>query len=208
MYGSTTPYKEKTYTYYCCLHSSRRDGLCTARRVQADELERAIAGELLALVGDAELTETKLIAGRDYSEDIARVAEQIGHLFAEIQVEALTGKDIREKQATLQRAQEELTRLHSLKPVQAREEPMSTGQTVRQRWESLDTNGRNEFLRGAAVRAVVSRDGMPPVEHQEGPLTPLDIPKVGIIDNPRLHAVIHLGSLGDLLDRASDRMQQ
>ena len=40
------------------------------------------------------------------------MAEQIGHLFAEIQVEALSGTDVREKQETLQRAQAELARLH------------------------------------------------------------------------------------------------
>ncbi len=208
MYGSTAKYGDKTYTYYACMHSMRRDGLCTARRVQADELEAALSSELLALVGNRELVEKKLIAGRDFSEDIARVAKQIGHLSCEIAVEALSGADIREKQATLQRAYEELARLHDLKPVKARVEPASTGQTFRQRWESLDATGRNEFLRGATVRAVVSREGMPPTEHQEGPVTPLDIPRMAIIDKPKLHAVIYLGSLGDMLHRASDRLQQ
>jgi site-specific DNA recombinase len=98
MYGSTARYGDKTYRYYCCMHCLRRDGLCTARLVQADELETAIADELLALAGDVELVETRMIPGRDYSEDIARVAEQIGRLFAEIQVEALAGQDVREKQ--------------------------------------------------------------------------------------------------------------
>jgi DNA invertase Pin-like site-specific DNA recombinase len=203
MYGSTAKYGGKTYMYYACVHSMRRDGLCTARRVEAGELETALSRELLALVGNRELTESKLIPGRDYSEDIARVAEQIGHLFSEIQVEALSGIDVREKQATLQRAQEELARLHALKPVKARVEPVATGQTFRQRWESLDATGRNEFLRSHGVRAVVSRDELPPIEHQEGPLTPLDIPRMAIIDQPKLHAVIYLGNLGDLVRRAS-----
>jgi len=168
----------------------------------ADELEDALSSELLALVGDRELTESKLIPGRDYSEDIARVAEQIGHLFSEIQVEALSGQDVREKQATLARAQEELTRLHALKPVKARVEPVATGQTFRQRWESLDATGRNEFLRSATIRVVVSRDEMPLIEQQEGPLTPLDIPRTAMIDRPKLQAVIYLRSLGNMLRRA------
>ncbi|HEX9542767.1 MAG TPA: recombinase family protein [Streptosporangiaceae bacterium] len=203
MYSATAKYGDKTYAYYCCIHSLRRDGKCTARRVKADELEDAVSRELLALVGDRELTESKLIPGRDYSEDIVRVAEQIGHLFSEIQVEALSGIDIREKQATLQRAQEELARLHALKPVQARVEPVATSQTFRQRWESLDAAGRNEFLRSNGVRAVVSREGMPPIVHQEGPLTPTEIPRMAIIDKPELHAVIYLSSLGDMLRQAS-----
>jgi hypothetical protein len=175
----------------------------TAPRVKADELEDAIARELLALVGDRELTESKLTPGRDYSEDIARVAEQIGHLYSEIQVEAISGQDVREKQATLARAQEELTRLASLKPVKARVEPVATGQTFRQRWEALDQAGRNEFLRGATVRAIVSRDGLPPIEDQAGPMTPLDIPRMAIIDKSKLHAVVYLGTLGDMVRRAS-----
>jgi hypothetical protein len=203
MYGSTTRYGVKTYRYYCCMHSLHRDGLCVARRVQADELETAVADELLALVGDVELVETKLIAGRDDSEDIARVAEQIGHLFAEIQVEVLTGKDVREKQATLRRAQEELARLHSLTPVQDREEPVRTGQTFRQRWESLDASGRNGFLRKTKVRAVVSRDELPPIKHEAGPVIRLDIPRTAITDRPGLYAVVYLGNLGDMQRRAS-----
>src|SRR5215831_9642299 len=202
MYGSTANYGDKAYKYYACMQSMRRDGMCTARRVMADELEDALFSELLALVGDRELTESKLIPGRDYSEDIARVAEQIGHLFSEIQIEALSGQDVREKQATLARAQEELARLHALKPVKALVVPVATGQTFRQRWESLDATGRNEFLRSATIRAVVSRDEMPVIEHQEGPLTPLDIPRTAMIDRPKLQAVIYLRSLGDMLRRA------
>jgi Recombinase zinc beta ribbon domain len=41
-YGSTVRYGGKTYAYYCCVHSLRRDGKCTARRVDAVELETAI----------------------------------------------------------------------------------------------------------------------------------------------------------------------
>jgi site-specific DNA recombinase len=204
MYSSTSKYGGKEYRYLCCVHSLRRDGKCTDRRVKADELEAALSRELLALVGNRELTEKKLIAGRDYSEDIARVAEQIGHLSSEIAVEALSGVDIREKQATLQRAHEELARLHSLKPEKARVEPVRTGQTFRQRWESLDATGRNEFLRSNAVRAVVSRDEMPPIEPQAAPLTPTEIPRFAVIDKPDLYAVIYLGSLGDMLGRVSD----
>jgi DNA invertase Pin-like site-specific DNA recombinase len=202
LYGSTARYGGKTYMYYCCVHSLRRDGLCTARRVKADDLETAMSHGLLALVGEFELTETRLIPRRDYSEDIAQVADQIGHLFSQIQVEALSGQDVREKQATLQRAQEELARLHALKPVECIE-PVKMGLTFRRKWETLDASGRNEFLRGAKVRAVVSRDELPRVDHQEGPLTLLDTPRVAVINEPGLHVVINLGSLGGMLSLAS-----
>jgi len=155
MYGSTAKYESKIYTYYCCVHSLRRDGKCTARRVKADHLEAAMSSELLRLVGDAELAETNLIPGSDCSGDIARVAGQIGRLFSEIQIEALSGYDIRGKQEALKRAQEELARLHALNSLEARVEPPRTGQTFQQRWESLNAQGRNAFLRAASVRAMV-----------------------------------------------------
>lgn len=152
-------------------------------------------------MGSHEVTEKRLTPGRDYSEDIARVAGQIGHLYMEIQVESLSGQDVSGKQETLKRAQEELARLHSLKPVTARMEPVKTGVTFRRKWEALDDSGRNEFLRSAGVRAVVSREDLPSVEHQEGPLTPLEVPRLAIIDKPGLYAVIYLGGLGDMLSR-------
>ena len=203
MYGSTARYGDRTYAYYCCVHSLRRDGKCTARRVKADELEAGISDELLALVGDVELTEDKAIPGRDFSKEINRTVEQMTHLYKEIQLAALAGEDVTAKQQTLQRAQAELARLHALTPVETRVEPARTGQTFRKRWESLDAAGRNEFLRSNKVRAVVSRDDMPPIEHQAGPLTATDVPRLAIIDRPGLHAVIYLGSLGDMVRRAS-----
>jgi site-specific DNA recombinase len=203
MYGSTTPYGDKTYAYYCCMHSLRRDGLCTARRVQADDLETAVADELLTFVGDVELVETKQIPGRDFSEEMNRTVEQMTHLYREIQLAALAGDDVTDKQQTLQRAQAELTRLHALKPLEARVEPLGTGQTFRQRWESLDPSGRNGFLRENKVRAVVSREKLPPIEDQEGSLTPSDIPRTAIVARPGLYAVVYLGSLSDMVGRAS-----
>ena len=141
--------------------------------------------------------------GRDYNEDIARVADQISYLSREVALGAVSGRDVRADQETLKRAHDELARLAALEPGEARVEPIRTGQTFRQKWESLDAPGRNEFLRTAAVRAVVSRDGMPPIEDQAGPMTSLDIPRMAIITDTGHYAVVYLGSLGDLLVRAS-----
>lgn len=143
-----------------------------------------------------------MIQARGFSEDINRTVEQMTHLYKEIQLAALAGEDVRAKQETLQRAQAELARLHALKAAEVRAEPVRTGQTFGQRWESLDAAGRNEFLRSNNVRAIVSRDNMPPSEHQAGALTATDIPMLTIIDRSELHAVIYFGSLGDLLRRA------
>ena len=130
MYGSTAKYESKAHKYYCCVHSLQRDGKCTARRVKAASLEAAMSSELLRLVGEGELRETNLIPGGSCSEDIVRLAGQIGRLFSEIQVEALSGYDVRGKQETLKRAQEELARLHTLNCMEARVEPLRTGPDV------------------------------------------------------------------------------
>jgi site-specific DNA recombinase len=200
MYSSGAIYGGKRYSYYCCVHSLRRDGKCTARRVKADELETAISDELLSLVGDVELIEGKLVPGRDYSEDITRVVDQIKHLYGEIQIGALSGRDVRSGQETLQRAQNELARLMALTPVEARIEPIRTGQTFRQRWESLDGAGRNEFLRSAGVKAIVSRDEMPPLDMPGGPMTRGGVPRSAIITHDDFYAVVHVSGLADLLD--------
>lgn len=120
-----------------------------------------------------------------------------------LELAALAGEDVTGKQETLQRAQAKLARLHALTPVAAHVGPARTGQTFRQRWESLDAAGRNEFLRANNVRAVVSRDELPPTEYQAGPLTATDLPRTAIIGRPHLYAVIYLGSLGDMPGRPS-----
>lgn len=204
MYSSSAEYGGKVYRYLCCVHSLRRDGLCTARRVKAEDLETELYRQLLALVGHRELTHQKLIPGRDFTEETNRVVEQMTHLYKEIQLGALAGEDVRDKQAALLRGQEQLARLHALTLVHPRVEPVGTGQTFRQRWESFEAAARKEFLRASDVRVVVSRDSMPAIEHQDRPLTTLDIPRMAIIDKPGLYAVIYLGSLGDTVRQAGD----
>jgi len=193
MYGSTTKYGTKTYTYYCCVHSMRRDGKCAARSVRAAPLEAAISSELLRLVGDTELKEIKHIPDRDYSSDIARVADRIGHLFSQIQVEALAGVDVREKQGALKRAQEELARLHALNRAEGGVRPVSIGQTFRQLWETLDAAGRNKFLRGAGVRASVEywEDAVPdewtPEIYRDNMRSRIDLGTLAKLRAPDLH---------------------
>jgi hypothetical protein len=203
MHSTTTKRADYEYRYYHCNSSHLRDGKCTARRMVAQPLEDAVFGSLLELVGHAELTEKNLIPGRDYSEDIARIGEQIGHLSSVVAIGQATGKDVSKEAGALARAQAEIQRLAALKPVPARVEPVSRGKTFRQQWESLDTVGRNEFLRSAGVRAVAGRDEMPRLGLPASPLTLGEIPRSVIIDRDDLHVVVHLGGLADLLARAS-----
>jgi hypothetical protein len=61
--------------------------------------------------GDVELTEKKLIPGRDYSKEIARIGEQIGHLSSVVAIGRATGKDVGREAEALEQAQAEIQRL-------------------------------------------------------------------------------------------------
>lgn len=195
------------YRYYHCHSSHIRDGKCSAPRINADRLDEAVFGAILNVAGWYELTERKLIPGRDHSEDVARLAETIGHLSSKIAVGKATRKDVSDDEAALQRAQEQLDRIASLEPEPARVEPVRTGKTLRARWEELDVPGRNQFLQNAGVRAVAHKTDMPPLEMEftrGGDMTGLDIPRTEIVTEDGLHVVVYLGNLRDMLARADE----
>jgi site-specific DNA recombinase len=200
VYGGK-PYE---YRYYHCLSAHLRDGRCSVRRVKAEPLEEVVFATLLELAGERELRTERLIPGRDWSEESARLIEQTQHLQAEIGRARLQRRDYSGLQGTLDTANAELDRLADLEPEPARLEYDSTGMTFRQWWEQNDQATRNAFLRDRGVRAVVHPDTVPSIEHQAGPMTALDITRMAIIDRPGLYVVIYLGSLGELLRRAGD----
>ena len=188
------------YRYYHCHSSHMRDGRCSAGRVKAEALEEAVFGALLQFAGDVELTEKKLIPGRDYSEDIARIGEQIGHLSSVVAIGRATGKDVGQEAAALERAQAEIQRLAALEPVPARVEPINMGKTFRQHWETLDVPGRNEFLRSAKVRAVASRDEQPVVD-MEFITSRASTANVFVVTDD-IKVIIYLGNFAVLRDQA------
>jgi site-specific DNA recombinase len=212
LYSTTTRKTENgrqfVYRYYTCVVSSRydKDGrACTARRVNADRLDEAVHGALLDLAGPYELVEKKLIPGRDYAEDIARVKDRLSRLAGDIEMGEALGDDVAELVAKRDRARAELRRLVALEPEAPRVEPVRTGKTFRAHWESLGTVQRNEFLRSAGVRVVAHRDELPAIEMEfrRGDMTGLDIPRTSLVVENGLHAVVDLGNLRDLLARAS-----
>lgn len=200
MHSTTTKREKYSYAYYHCHSSHSRDGKCSARRMAAGPVETAVFGAVLDFAGHRELVERKLILGRDYSEDIARVAEAIGHLNTEIAIGTATRKDVAKARDALDRANAELARLAALEPVAARVEPVRTGKLFREHWESLNTAGKNAFLRSAGVRAVASRDEMPPLNFSSRPAGKRT---TVIVDETDLHIVVELGGLADLLERVS-----
>ena len=167
--------------------------------MNADRVEEAVFGAILDVAGWYELTERKMIPGRDYSEDVARLAETIGHLSTKIAVGRATRKDVSTDEPALQRAQDQLDRIASLEPEPARVKSVRTGKTLRARWEELDVPGRNQFLQSVGVRAVAHKEDMPPIDVQPGPLVADEIPRMAIIMADGLSAVVYLGNLRDIL---------
>ena len=190
-----------SYRYYQCFNAGQRKDKCNARRVKADPLDGAVYDKLLDEVGHVELTEDKLIPGRDYSEEIARVAERIGHLSTQVAIGKATRRDVSQDQAALDRANAELARLSELEPIAARIEPVRLGKSFAQHWETLDTVGRNEFLRSSEVRATVEPwdEDMPHV---------LAVPnaesdRTVIMFGHGMRIVLDLGNLAKLRDQAA-----
>jgi hypothetical protein len=163
-----------------------------------------VHGALLDLAGSYELTERKLVESRNYAEDIARMKDRLSRLAGDIQMGEALGDDVSELSAKRDRARVELRRLLALEPEPARIEPVKTGKTFRQHWESLGTVQRNEFLRSAGVTAVASKDTLPPFPSTSGPMTPLDIPRSALITEDGLNVMVDLGNLRDMLARVGD----
>lgn len=158
-------------------------------------------GTLLELAGHRKLRAERVIPGRDHSEESARLIEQTQHLSAEIGRARLQRKDHSDLQATLDRAYAELDRIAGLEPEPARIEYDELDQRFRDWWGTHDTDARNGFLRAQGVKVVVSPNPLP----EDLVLGRPDmIFSVSAIERPGLHAVLDMGNLAELLNRAED----
>lgn len=189
------------YRYYHCHSAAMQDGRCSARRVRADPLEDAVFGTLLELAGHRKLRTERIIPGRDFSEESARLIEQTQHLQAEIGRTRLQRKDYSGLQATLDAANAELDRLAAWEPEPARMEYEETDLPFSDWWEANDQTARNAFLRDQGVKVVVSPDPLP---SDLALARPDMIFSVVMIERPGMHAILYMGDLGELLSRASD----
>jgi DNA invertase Pin-like site-specific DNA recombinase len=194
--------KRYDYAYYLCNYGRQRNGRCSnAKNFRAELLEDAVFGTLLELAGHRKLRTKRLIEGRDYSEEMARVQEQIVHLEREIVKARMARRDFSDLQAKKDAANAEMDRLIDLDPVPATIEYGDTGLTFRQWWDTHDAAARNAFLRDQGVKVVLGPDPLP----EDLVLARPDmIWSVAAIERPGMHAILYMGDLGELLNRASD----
>jgi hypothetical protein len=133
------------------------------------------------------------VESRNYAEDIARMKDRLSHVSGEIEMGETLGDDVSALTANRDQARVELRRLVALEPEPARVEPVKTGKTFHQHWESLGTVQRNQFLRPAGVTAVASKDTLPAFPSASAPMTPLEIPRTAIITEEGLNVMVDLG---------------
>jgi DNA invertase Pin-like site-specific DNA recombinase len=189
------------YHYYKC-HNVHQIRTCKAKLVKAGPLEDFVFGELLRSAGDRYLTEERIVAGRDYSEEMAKLIERTQWISGEVS-RARLRKDrekVSEMQALLDVANAELDRFADLEPEPATIERTSLDVTFRDWWEASDPVTRNGFLRANNVRAEVHRDKMPEIITDR----PAGQRSIAAVNEPGLHVMLYLGNLGELLRRAGD----
>jgi DNA invertase Pin-like site-specific DNA recombinase len=194
--------KQYDYAYYLCEFGRRRDGSCgNKKNFRAEPLEDAVFGTLLELAGHRKLRTKRVISGRDQSEDMARVEEQIVHLDREILKARRQRKDFSDLQAQKDAADAEMDRLIDIEPEPARIEYEDTGQTFQAWWDKHDTTARNAFLRDQGVKVVISPDPLPS-DLALG--RPEMLFSVAAIERPGMYAILYMGDLAELLSRPSE----
>lgn len=113
--------KTYSYGYYRCRDGRMNDGRCSfGTSFRGDPLEDIVTSTLLELAGHAKLRTERLIPGRDYSEEMARLIERTQHTQAEIGRARIARKDYSELQERLDADNAELDRLAALDPIPAR----------------------------------------------------------------------------------------
>jgi site-specific DNA recombinase len=154
LYVTVTRSGRKTYRYYHCA-TAHSGGSCSAKRINADELEGIVERQLLSEAGNVKIVERTIIPATDYSADIARLGERVGHLYGRVAAARATGQDVTADEARLAEAQRTLEEYAAkpARPAEVREVP--TSKTFAEQWAQMDWPQRNVFLRKSMFMASV-----------------------------------------------------
>ncbi|MCX9191751.1 recombinase family protein [Carbonactinospora thermoautotrophica] len=172
--------------YYRCASKAISGKGCGNPAIRADELEKWAEETLLTLVGGLEIVRRVFVPGADYSKELEEVNRALKELREDRAAGLYSGEqgtqEFREMYKQLEERRKQLEALPT-RPDEWREEP--TGQTYRERWESLRTHEeRNRELREAGIRLLVY--SKPPrqlnifgeaVESQSGSRIAVEIPR-------------------------------
>jgi site-specific DNA recombinase len=155
--------------YYICANYSRCKTL-----IRIDKLEDEVTGHLLTEAGGRWLLEKVLIPGDDHSAEIIKLEKRAERLRSELDDEY--DEDIERSVLRIEKRLAELLSPDSHTPDTTELRPVEPRVTVAQHWETLDTSGRNTFMRDWGVvayadrRWCVTRLGFLPADEDTFPL--------------------------------------
>ncbi len=138
--------------YYGCERRHYRG--CTARLIPRLQLDDIMTAAVLA-AGDEPVIEIKRGHGNERETKLAEVGQAIVDLTTDRYMYGIVRPNYDEMMASLQA---EEIRLRATPPEPSHEERVSTGETIGQLWQRLDTQGRRAFLLGTGLKLAVSRD--------------------------------------------------
>jgi site-specific DNA recombinase len=158
----------KQYRYYRCPNERLKRG-CDARRIRAEELESTVEEMMLDEFGDIPVTEVTEIAGVDHSTQMHELAEAIGDLSAKIALARVASQDVSKLEEQRRIHEQNLTALADKPASKPETIKRPTGETVAQRWDRLDWNGRNDLMRRNSIKLLALKEADGSVSVVSGP---------------------------------------
>jgi len=192
----------RVYQYYRCRENYRRTDdpqRCSERPVPCEILDTMAHRALLREIGKYKVMRREMKRDDGHERELAAVGQQIANLTTERFVKGIIRPDYEKLMTALQAEHARLSDLPRTDP-----EPVKvpTGQTFAQRWKSMTAQERRLWLRDSGVKVRARRGGWPSMAMDGGPQTAGEIPHVVLEEQGDVYAVIHLGGLRDLLERA------
>ncbi|MBM0236256.1 recombinase family protein [Micromonospora sp. ATA32] len=157
------PQRNQEYKYYRCSARTKQGLECAAKAARAEELEAAAVGHFLALVGDLEVLERRLVPGEDHTAELARVEEALAELRDDRQAGLFRGeRGAAEFRAMYGSLEDKREALEGLPNVPDRWDMVPTGRTFRETWDALATvEERRAFLLASGFRVNVHAKPQP-----------------------------------------------
>lgn len=147
----------KNYSYYRCRtrYKSEQGGTCATKPIRCEELDETAESSLLALIGELEAMERRLVPGADHTARLAQVERRIRE-YRDDREAGLWDDDVESYRGTVARLQEQRAELAAMPQVPDRYEDVPTGRTYREVWSGLETTEeKRAFLLGSGLKVTL-----------------------------------------------------
>ncbi|MGN9917660.1 recombinase family protein [Micromonospora palomenae] len=151
----------RQHQYYRCKGRNLSPQTCSAKTIRADELEGTVIGHFLAVAGDLEMTEKRLIPGEDSAGKLEQIERRLAELRKDRDAGLFEGEDA-EYQSRYLALRQRKKELEATPSVPDRWEEVPTGRTFRETWDALATaEAQRAFLLSSGLRVVVHAEPQP-----------------------------------------------